>query len=121
MSATTMKTTVFVTRHTEKRAVEIALVRSRTTWLTALFLSGTFGLLSMIFGLGLTLLSADHVFQNEASANTAITILLSASFPLLFLAAHCMDKIREVETRMRIEYCKRLGLEESCKEPSKDK
>jgi len=87
---------------------EIAYLRSRSRWLACLFLSGTFGLLSAIFGLGLSALLLAGVVPKE-SANPEITVLLGAAFPLLFLSAHSLDKIREAEKRVKLEYCKRLG------------
>lgn len=94
----------------EKTPTELGLLRSRQRWIGGLFLGATFGLLSLIFGLGLSVLSALGVV---ASINTTITILLVASFPLLMFAAHCMDKVREKETLVKLEYCKRMGTYQS--------
>lgn len=101
-------TTLPSTTQRLETATEIGLLRSRARWLAGMYVSSTFGLLSGIFGLGLTVLMAVHVFQNEAVINRAITVLLGTCFPLLFLAAHCLDKMRECETRVKREHCESL-------------
>lgn len=93
----------------QKAPTEVAFLKARSRWLLGLFLSATFGSLSLIFGLGLTVFQAVGVFSAANSINPTITILLGGSLPLLFLAAHCMDKIRETELKIKLEYCKRLG------------
>ncbi len=100
----------FSTTAHSRTPAEIALLRSRSKWLACLFFSGTFGLLSAVFGLGLSALLLFGALQREG-VNTAITILLGDSFPLLFLSAHSLDKIREAEKRVKLEYCKRLGMD----------
>lgn len=99
----------FSSAKSEKVLTEDALLKARSRWLLGLFLSATLGLLALIFGLGLTVLQAVGVFLVADSINPTITILLVASLPLLFLTAHCMDKIRETELKVKLEYCKRLG------------
>lgn len=87
------------------------LKRARSGWIVGLFLASTSGLLLMIFGLGLSGLVAVGLVDDPRTEGE-ITIMLIVSLPLLFFAAHCLDKIKETETLIKIEYCKRLGTSE---------
>ena len=104
-------------RALEKTAFEIALQRSHKRWLVGLFLSSTFGLLAGIFGLAFSALYALGALETSGHISGEITLLLVASFPLLFLSAHSLDRIREIERKIKLEYCKRLGYKD---DPSPD-
>jgi hypothetical protein len=66
-------------------------------WTSALAASGCLGLSLLAVGIGLTILEGFHVFERKAHIDGIITVSLAASFPLLFFAAHCLDKARQGE------------------------
>ncbi len=86
----------------------------RSRWIAVLLVSAVLGVAAGLAGL---LFSSVTWFFNDATKGVAElgTILVVAFFPLLMLAAHSLDKIREAEKALRLDYCRRHGLkDEDC-------
>lgn len=93
----------------ERSAYEIMLIRSRKRWLACLLVSSTLGLLAGVFGLGCSAIYALGFLDASGHVGGEITLLLVTSFPLLFLAAHSLDRIREIEKKIKVDHYKRHG------------
>lgn len=95
---------------TDRSASDEPLFRQRRMWRIGILLSGGLGILLSFVGI---LLSFEtYTGLTGRSVSSVGTLLLAASFPLLFLAAHCMDKVRDLDKCIRLEYCRRHGFEE---------
>ena len=96
-----------------KSETDTGLRRSRTNWFALMLLSGAGAVGAGITGLILGVVAWE---VPGSGLSPAATILLAISFPLLFLLAHCMDKIGEIEKAIRLNYCRQHGLrDEDCK------
>lgn len=87
-------------------STENLLLQRRKRWLGSFFLASTLGILSIFFGLGIGLFS---YMALDGGAKIIGTVMLISALPLLMFAAHSMDKAEEMEIRLKIEYCKKLG------------
>jgi len=82
-------------------------------WFALMLVSGAVAAGAGISGLILGLTAWELA---NSRLSTSAALLLAISFPLLFLMAHCMDKIGEIEKAIRLEYCRKHGLhDEDCK------
>ena len=61
-------------------------------------------------GLGIGTASIFHLIDSHSWTALAGTVLLCSAFPLMILAAHCMDKLGEVRKAARIDYCRKNGM-----------
>ncbi|QQS42201.1 MAG: hypothetical protein IPM63_04450 [Acidobacteriota bacterium] len=66
---------------------------AQTRWAIALSVSASAGFLSDIAGISLCAVSYLGVLPGSDLLNIAGTWLIVAGLPLIFFAAHCMDKI----------------------------
>src|SRR5688572_32331369 len=82
--------------------------RAREVWARGLFISGGSAITAGLFGL---IFSFGSLFGLASSRlSLAGTILTAAMFPLLVLAAHCLDKSGDAHWQIRLEYCRQNGL-----------
>lgn len=96
------------TRPTVARTYQLA--RNRKFWKIGILISGSLGNICGFLGL---LSSFESFFGVTKQSLSGIgTVLIAASFPLLFLAAHCMDKSGEIEKAIRLNYCRQHGLKD---------
>lgn len=83
-------------------------IKARRAWTTGLCVSGVLGIAAGLIGIIFSLESLSGIAGSQMSV--AGTVLIAAMFPLLILAAHCLDKIGEAKKAIRREYCRRNGL-----------
>ena len=90
---------------------EAKLNNGRNRW-TAVLLSSS--VLAVLSGLaGITFSTVTWVFQDTTKGVSELgTLLTVAFFPLLMIAAHSLDKIRDAEKSLRLEYCRRHPLKD---------
>lgn len=93
---------------------ESALEKSRTRWVIGLFLSAIFGCLAALIGLSVSVLSLFDILDDSSRLGHAGTWLVAAFFPLMALASHSLDKADELGKAIRLEYCRRHGLQDEC-------
>jgi hypothetical protein len=74
-------------------------------------ISATLGALAGVIGLGINALFLFHLAQNKGPIGSMGISLLVIAFPLMFLGAHCLDKEDAVERAIRLDYCRKLGLD----------
>jgi hypothetical protein len=86
--------------------------RTQEIW-TSVLLGST--MLSVLAGLGGLVFSTASWFfaEHVKGSHTIGTLLLVALFPLLYLVAHSLDKIREAEKAIRVERCKKTGMKDA--------
>ncbi len=84
----------------EKTAVSV-LSKKRNKWLIGFFVSSITGSCAGPAGLAISVLWALGVLQAAPDLNRLGTWLVAAAFPLLILAAHCLDKAAEVAKRIK--------------------
>ena len=88
---------------------EAKLSKSRDRWTAVLLSSSVLGLAAGLGGLALSIVS--WFFHDTTKGVSELgTLLVVAFFPLLILAAHSLDKVREAEKALRMEHCRRHGL-----------
>lgn len=75
-----------------------------------LFISAVPGGFCGVAGVTLSTMSLVGLLSTHRRIDHIGTGLLIAAFPLIILAAHCLDKAHEVEKAITIEYCKRTGM-----------
>jgi hypothetical protein len=89
---------------------ETRLRRSRTNWLVMMLLIGAAAVGSGVTGLFLWAVAWE--LPGSGFSPTA-TILLAISLPLFFFMAHCMDKIGKFDKAIRLNHCRRHGLNDA--------
>jgi hypothetical protein len=94
---------IAVSKYFEVVGPEARLVRRRRRWALGLAVSCLAAFLTGLLGLALGGISLLHIVPADSRSAMYGTILLSAAFALLILAAHCMDKIDEVNRAIREE------------------
>lgn len=93
---------------TEKtKSEESAPRKSRKRWLNALFVASILGIVSGCAGLILSGLSLFGFLVNQPVINRLGTWLVVVAFPLMWFAAHCLDKADEAKKAIRREGCER--------------
>ncbi|MBC7900565.1 MAG: hypothetical protein H7070_11000 [Saprospiraceae bacterium] len=90
---------------------EVKLGRSRDRWKYMLFSSTVLGFTAGSAGLFFSILPW-FLPRDPEGISSIGTWLTVAFFPLLILAAHSLDKIRDAEKALRLQYCRRHGLKE---------
>lgn len=70
------------------------------------FLALAFGL----FGLSMGIAAILNLLDSNSWLPLIGTLALCSAFPLMLLAAHCMDRLSEIRKAARVEYCKKNGL-----------
>jgi len=88
------------------------LARLKSSWTAVFATSATLGALAGLSGLCINALFLFDIADNKGALSLAGTWLLIVAFPLLFLGAHCLDRIDKVEKSIRSEYCREHGLED---------
>ncbi|CAN5333657.1 hypothetical protein BH10ACI1_BH10ACI1_09990 [soil metagenome] len=85
----------------EKKECEINQKRLHR-WNYALFVSMSVGIASGLTGLILGTISYLVTFRNAKAVNYTGNLLLFTAFPLMFVGAHALDKIREIKKQSKI-------------------
>jgi len=88
--------------------LDSAYRREHGKWVFYLLASTTSGVITAIFGLALAGASLLHVVDSGSRLGLAGTALLAVTFPLLVLAAHCLDRIEDVNRAHRAASYKRI-------------
>lgn len=88
-----------------------SLSRRKRRWTVAFLISATLGAVAGVSGLGINTLFLLRLAQNNGPIGSISILLLVIAFPLLFLGAHCLDKVDAVERAIRLEYCRKRGLD----------
>lgn len=82
-----------------------ALGKTRKRWLDGFFVSVIIGAAFGITGLIISGLETVGLFQASASLDQVAVGLITVAFPLLVLAAHCLDKAADTKRAIkRISY-----------------
>src|SRR6476659_10789372 len=84
-------------------------------WLAAFLFSATLGSLAGVTGIGINALFLFQMAENKGAIGLVGVWLLLIAFPLLFLSAHCLDKIDSVKRQIRLEYCREHGFDDDCR------
>ncbi len=92
------------------KADESEFSKSRKRWMHALFVSSILGIVSGITGFVISALSLFGFLAEKHNVSRFGTWLIVAVFPLMILAANCLDKIGAINKAERIERCKRQGM-----------
>ena len=106
-----MNTTVVITdvspASLELRSKELnrekQLSKLGTQWTVLLLVSGSLGVGSGVVGVVLNALFLFGVLKNEGALGLTAVLLLVAAFPLLFLTAHCLDRVDAINSLIRLE------------------
>lgn len=94
---------IALSRHSfEMVTPESQLLRRRRRLALALTGFTASALVTGLFGLGLATASLIHAISSSGRPAILGNVLLAATFPLLFLAAHYLDKIDEVNSAIRV-------------------
>jgi hypothetical protein len=93
-----------------KDPTELSLEKAHSRWTIGLFLSATIGTLAGLLGLVINGLFLIGVMERTGKISLIATWLIVAAFPLLMLAAHCLDRADAARRSLRLEYCRRHGL-----------
>jgi len=88
--------------------LESRLLRRRHRLALALTAYTAAFLVTGLFGLVLASASLVHVVSSASRAAILGNALLVLTFPLLFLAAHCLDKMDEVNSAIRVANAPRI-------------
>lgn len=96
----------------KRRGEASALHVTESRWTYCLFISSTLGVGAGLVGMVIGAFSLIGLLDGNRGIQTVGTWLIVAAFPLLILAAHCLDKAREAEKAMRLEHCRRHGLKD---------
>lgn len=99
--------------HAAKVGTESRFQRKQTFWMGSLIVSASLGAVAGLCGIVIGAMSFLGLTGHIRGISTLTTVLVVASFPLLFGAAHCLDRLDDIEREIRIEYCRERGLK-SC-------
>lgn len=91
-------------------AQESRVLERRKAWATGLVMSSVTGGASGVLGLVLNGAFLIGFLENRGVASFLAMGLLIAAFPLLFLSAHCMDRIDHIDRAIKLEKCLREGF-----------
>lgn len=89
-----------------------SLEQRERRWTAVLFVLVMLGAISGLGGLAIGGLSLLGVIDSNTGLPLFGTLLNAASFPLFFLAAHCMDKADAADKAIRREYCRQHGMKD---------
>ena len=92
---------IALSKNFEVVAPEARLKQCRRRWALGLAVSCLAAFLAGLLGLVLGTISLLHIIPAGGSSAILGPALLVAAFPLLILAAHCMDKIDEGSREIR--------------------
>ena len=98
------------TDHTRTSESRSPLVRSKSRWTAGLLVIGGAALVCALTGFAMVIESAFGFLSHGLSV--AATVLISISFPLLFIAGHCLDKVDEADKAIRLEQAREQGFKE---------
>lgn len=79
-------------------------------WLFLLIVAATGSIVSIISGLGISLLTASGMISASPSIAHLTIALLVGFFVLFFVAAHSMDRLAAKNKAVRVEKCRGTGL-----------
>jgi|KBSMisStaDraftv2_1062788.scaffolds.fasta_scaffold336720_2 hypothetical protein len=77
-------------------------IRSKKRWQICLFAGAAAAAVTSTFGLMLSAASLIGAIQSNGRMSIAGTVLLAISFPMLIFTAHCLDKIDQIKTAIRV-------------------
>jgi len=80
---------------------ESKLILERRRWTIALTASASSSAVTGLVGLVLAAASLLRFVPHEGRASLFGTVLLAATFPLMIVAAHCLDKMDEANVAIR--------------------
>lgn len=83
--------------------------RSLSKWTAVLFFSFVSATAAGILGLMFWALSLMHATLRFDRLQTVGTLLIVAAFPLMAVAAHCLDKIDSADKAARLNRCRMHG------------
>lgn len=108
-----MNATATITNYTRPYSVnnEDLMSRSLSRWTAGLVFSSGFGILVGLLGTAIEALSILGI-AHESSVQVLGTAGIVLSFPLLILAAHCLDEIRTIEKRIRLQHFRKHGFKD---------
>ena len=90
-----------------RTTLELRLERWKRALIISIVLGGFFGIVGTMLGM-LSLLGLLSSYRLLDQLGTAFLVV---AFPLIVLAAHCLDKAHEVEKVIRAEYCRQTGID----------
>lgn len=103
-------------RQVEKTSDVSPLNAAVAMWTDVLLLSTGLGIAMVVCGLGIAAVSAFGLVPAHGGTTLVGTLLLLLAFPMLGLVAHCMDKLDDLNRKVREEFCRRFGLsDEECR------
>jgi len=82
-------------------SIETKLIAKRHRWANVLTASAAAASVTGLFGLSLAGASLLHLIPSNSSLSLYGNLLLTITFPLLIFAAHCLDKIDNVNAAIR--------------------
>jgi hypothetical protein len=92
---------IVLSKNFEVVTPEERLAKCRRRWALGLAVSCLAAFLTGLLGLALAAISLLHIIPTGGPSAILGPVLLVVAFPLLILAAHCMDKIDEVNRAIR--------------------
>lgn len=99
--------------YVDKRRPENSIPDKRGhRWIRVMYVSVVGGVLSNLMGLVMSGLALIGALEQTPVFKTIATLMIAASFPLLFLAAHSMDKADAADKAIRREYCRQHGMKD---------
>ena len=82
--------------------------RVHRKWVFYMLTTTITAVITGIFGLTLAIASLLRIIDSRSELGFIGTILLAVTFPLLVLAAHCLDRIEDVNRAHRVASYKRI-------------
>jgi hypothetical protein len=90
---------------------EKVYIRAKRRWQFRLFVIGLATTITASIGLLLSAASLLNMITKSGRLSLAGSVLLAISFPLLFLTAHCLDRIDEAKSAIRMASYRKTLLE----------
>lgn len=90
--------------------ISLALYRKQRRWEVALYISLAFLAAAVLFGIAAVMFPWLGLPGDDPITIYFGRCLLILVFPDAFFVAHCLDKVKEARTAIRIEYCKQHGM-----------
>ena len=82
--------------------------RAHRKWVFYMLTTTITGSMTGVFGLALAGLALMHIVDSRSRLGFMGTVLLAVTFPLLVLAAHCLDRIEDVNRAHRVASYQRI-------------
>src|SRR5215216_7042214 len=84
--------------------------RQQAMWMTALITSAFLGALTSVSAILIGSASFFGLSREIKGISSLVTVLIIIAFPMFVIAAHCLDRLDDVERSIRIEYCNATGV-----------